>query len=177
MLMKNNSASSKRAEAVREPTLKALSESANQVDIPAPHRTPLPVYEETPPSVERETKVITVGTGVVLSGRIIEADHVKLEGTADGEITAKTVELSAAGSLEGNVKCETFIVAGTFSGEAEVTGSLSVKNTGRIEGKISYGSLAVEAGGAVLGTLEQGETKNLSPTPLEEFMGPSSKTG
>ena len=177
MLMKNNSASSKRAEAVRKPALKAFSESANQLDIPAPHRAPLPVCEEVPSPVARETKVITVGTGVVLSGRIIEADHVKLEGTADGEITAKTVELSAAGSLDGNVQCETFIVAGTFSGEAEVTGSLSVRNTGRIEGKISYGSLAVEAGGAVLGTLEQGETKNLSPTPLEEFMGPSSKTG
>ena len=177
MLMKNNSASSKRAEAVKEPALKAFSESANKVDMPAPHRTPLPVYDEIPSSVARETKVITVGTGVVLSGRIIEADHVKLEGTADGEITAKTVELSAAGSLDGNVQCETFIVAGTFSGEAAVTGSLSVKNTGRIEGKISYGSLAVEAGGAVLGTLEQGERKNLSPTPLEESLGPSSKTG
>ena len=113
----------------------------------------------------------------MLTGGIIEADHVQLEGTADGEITAKTVELSAVGALDGNVQCETIIVARTFSGEAAVTGSLSVKSTGRIEGKISYGSLAVEAGGAVLGTLEQGETKNLSPTPLEEFVGPSSKTG
>ena len=177
MPMKNNSALSKRAEAVKEPALKTFSESANQVDIPAPYRTPLPVYEEMPPSVARETKVITVGTGVVLSGRIIEADHVKLEGTADGAITSKTVELSLTGSLDGNVQCETFIVAGTFSGEAAVTGSLYVKSTGRIEGKISYGSLAVEAGGSVLGSLEQGETKNLSTTPLEEFVGPSSKTG
>ena len=177
MLMKSNSASSKRAEAMREPALKGLSENSNQVDIPVPQRTPLPVYDETPPFVAKETKVITVGTGVVLSGRIIEADHVKLEGTADGEISSKIVELSAAGSLDGNVKCETFIVAGTFSGEAAVTGSLSVKSTGRIEGKISYGSLAVEAGGAVLGTLEQGETKNLSSTPLEEFVGTSSKSG
>ena len=167
MLMKNNREPSKRAEAVREPALKAFSDSSNQVDIPAPHRTPSPIYDKTPSSVARETKVITVGTGVVLSGRIIEADHVKLEGTTDGEITAKTVELSAAGSLDGNVKCETFIVAGTFSGEAAVTGSLSVKSTGRIEGKISYGSLAVEAGGAVLGTLEQSETKNVPATTLE----------
>jgi cytoskeletal protein CcmA (bactofilin family) len=177
MLMKNNKEPSKRAQAVREPALKAFSDSSNQVDIPAPHRSPSPIYDETPSSVARETKVITVGAGVVLSGRIIEADHVKLEGTADGEITSKIVELSAAGSLDGNVKCETFIVAGTFSGEAAVTGSLSVKSTGKIEGKISYGSLAVEAGGAVLGSLEQGEPKNLSPTPLEEFVGPSSKPG
>ena len=177
MLMKNNSASSKRAEIAREPALKALSKSSNQVDIPAPNHTPLPVYDETPLSVAKETKVITVGTGVVLSGRIIEADYVKLEGTADGEITSKTVELSAAGSLDGKVKCGTFIVAGTFSGEAAVTDNLSVKSTGRIEGEISYGSLSVEAGGAVLGTLEQGETKKLSPAPLEEFVGSSSKSG
>ena len=177
MLMKNNSVSSKRPNPSKEPVLKSLSESSNSVDIPAPHRTPLPVYDETPPSVAHETKVITIGSGVVFSGKVIEADNVKLEGKADGEITAKTVELSAAGSLDGNVKCETFIVAGTFTGEAAVTGSLSVKSTGKIEGKISYGSLAVEAGGAVLGTLAQGEAKSLPSTPLDKFVGPSSKPG
>ena len=46
-------------------------------------------------------------------------------------------------------------------------GGLSVIRTGRIEGKISYGSLSVEDGGAVLGTLEQSETKNIPATTLE----------
>jgi len=165
--MRTNNASSKRSETSKEPSLKPFSESSESVDIPSPHSPPLSVYNESPPTVAKDNKLITIGTGVVFSGKVIEADNVKLEGIADGEISAKTVEISAAGSLDGTVQCVTLNVAGAFSGEATVVGGLSVKRTGRIEGKISYGSLSVEDGGAVLGTLEQSQTKNLPATPLE----------
>ena len=167
MLMKNNNVSRKRSATPKGQVLKSFSESTNSVDIPAPHSPSLPVYNERPPTVAKDNKVISIGTGVVFSGRVIEADNVKLEGIADGEIIAQTVEISAAGSLDGTVKCDTLIVAGAFSGEATVVGGLSVIRTGRIEGKISYGSLSVEDGGAVLGTLEQSETKNIPATTLE----------
>ena len=173
MLMKNNTTSRKRAEMVKAPALKSSVETSGTVDGPAPYRTPLPAYEGISRAPAEDTKVITIGKGVVFSGKVIEADHVKLEGKADGEIIAKTVELSSSGSLDGNVKCDTFIVAGAFSGEATVSGSLSVKNTGKIKGKISYGSLAVEAGGAVLGTLEQPETKDLPNTLPEKLVSKS----
>jgi len=173
MLMRTNNASSKRPETSKEPDLKSFSESSELVDIPAPHSPPLSVYNESPPTVAKDNKLISIGIGVVFSGRVIEADNVKLEGIADGEIIAQTVEISAAGSLDGTVKCDTLIVAGAFSGEATVVGGLSVIRTGRIEGKISYGSLSVEDGGAVLGTLEQSETKNI---PATTFEGLVSKT-
>lgn len=175
--MKNNGASSKRPEIFNASGLKGSVETSGTADNPTPSRTPLPAYEGISRAPAEDTKVITIGKGVVFSGKVIEADHVKLEGKADGELLANTVELSSSGSLDGNVKCDTFIVAGAFSGEATVSGSLSVKSTGKIEGKISYGSLAVEAGGAVLGTLEQAETESLSPTTLEETVGPASKPG
>ena len=175
--MRNRSVSSKHSESSKEPVLKSFSEGSNSVDIPAPHRAPLPVYDKTSTSLAQDTKVITIGSGVVFSGKVIEADNVKLEGKADGEIIANTVELSSAGALEGKIKCDTLIVAGTFSGEASVAGSLSLKSTGKIAGKISYGSLNVEFGGAVLGTLEQEEAKCLPATPAEEFVGASSKPG
>ena len=54
-------------------------------------------------------------------------------------------------------------------------GGLSVNRTGRIEGKISYGSLSVEDGGAVLGTLEQGGTKSLPAEPLGALVGKTPK--
>jgi cytoskeletal protein CcmA (bactofilin family) len=177
MLMRSNNVFSKRPETSKEQVLKSLSESSNSVDIPAPHNLPLSVYNERPPTVAKDNKVITIGTGVVFSGKVIEADNVRLEGTADGEITAKTVEISAAGALDGTVQCDTLIVAGTFSGEATVASSLSVKSTGRIEGKISYGSLSVEAGGAVLGTLEMCATQSSPATSLEELVGASPKPG
>ena len=177
MLMKNNGASSKRAEMFNAPAVRGSVETSGTVDNPTSYRTPLPAYDALSRAPAEDTKVITIGKGVVFSGRVIEADHVKLEGKADGEVTAGTVELSSSGSLDGNVKCDTFIVAGEFSGEATVSGSLSVKSTGKIEGKISYGSLAVEAGGAVLGTLEQGKSKSLPDTPIEDFVGKSPSPG
>ena len=173
MLMKNNTTSRKRAEMVKAPALKSSVETSGTVDGPAPYRTPLPAYEVISRAATEDTKVITIGKGVVFSGKVIEADHVKLEGKADGEIIAKTVELSSSGSLDGNVKCDTFIVAGAFSGEATVSGSLSIKCSGKIEGKASYGSLAVEAGGAVLGTFEQGKTRVLPDIPLEKIVSKS----
>jgi len=165
--MKNNNASANAPKHQKSQILKSFSESTNSVDIPAPHSPPLSVYNEASPAVAKDNKLISIGKGVVFSGRVIEADNVKLEGIADGEIIAQTVEISAAGSLDGTVKCDTLIVAGAFSGEATVVGGLSVIRTGRIEGKISYGSLSVEDGGAVLGTLEQSETKNIPATTLE----------
>ena len=90
---------------------------------------------------------------------------------------AKTVEISSAGSPDGTVQCDTLIVAGAFSGEATILGSLSVKVTGRIAGEISYGSLCVEDGGAVLGNLEQGKTKSLPTAPLEDLVGKTSTPG
>ncbi|MAI49962.1 MAG: hypothetical protein CMM16_05300 [Rhodospirillaceae bacterium] len=167
MLMKNKNLSSKRPETSKEPVLRTFSEDFGAVDIPQPSTPPLTIYAEQPLHTSKDMNVITIGQGVVFSGKVIKAESIVLEGTADGEILAKTVEISAAGSLDGTVQCDTLIVAGAFSGKAAVLGSLSVKRTGKITGKISYGSLSVEDGGAVLGTLEQGGTKSLPAEPLE----------
>ena len=58
-----------------------------------------------------------------------------------------------------------------MSGEAIALVSLSVKRTGRTEEKISYGSLSLDDGSAVLRTLEQSEKKSLATAPLEELVG------
>ena len=108
MLMKNNGASSKRSEIFNASPLKSSVATSGMVDNPTPSRTPLPAYEGISRAPAEDTKVITIGKGVVFSGKVIEADHVKLEGKADGELAAKTVELSSSGSLDGNVKCDTF---------------------------------------------------------------------
>ena len=69
MLMRTNNASSKRPETPKEPGLKSFSESSELVDIPAPHSPPLSVYNESPPTVAKDNKLISIGTGVVFSGK------------------------------------------------------------------------------------------------------------
>ena len=132
MTTKNNNVSSKRSETSKEQVLKSFSESSNSVDIPAPHSLPLSVYDERSTTVAKDNKLIIIGTGVAFSRKVIEADTVKLERTADGEITEKTVEISSAGSLDGNVRCNALIVAGTFSREATVASSLSVLSSAQV---------------------------------------------
>ena len=91
MLMKNNTTTSKRAEMSKAPALKGLVETSGTVDRPVTYRSPLPAYEGISRAPAEDTKVITIGKGVVFSGKVIEADHVKLEGKADGKIASKPV--------------------------------------------------------------------------------------
>ena len=90
MLMKNNNTSSKRPEMFNASGLKGSVETSGTTDRPTPYRSPLPAYEEISRAAEKDTKVITIGKGVVFSGKVIKADHVKLEGKADGIIASKT---------------------------------------------------------------------------------------
>ena len=90
MLMKNNGASSKRSEIFNASPLKGSVATSGMVDNPTPSRTPLPAYEGISRAPAGDTKVITIGKGVVFSGKVIEADNVKLEGKADGKIASKT---------------------------------------------------------------------------------------
>ena len=90
MLMKNNGASSKRSELFNASPLKGSVATSGMVDNPTPYRTPLPAYEGISPAPAEDTKVITIGKGVVFSGKVIEAENVKLEGKADGKIASKT---------------------------------------------------------------------------------------
>ena len=165
--MKNQKVSSNRPETSKEKILRSFSEDPGSVDIQKPLKPPLTIYDENPFTAGKDINVITIGKGVIFSGKVIKAESVILEGAADGEIFARTVEISAAGSLDGSVKCDALIVAGTFSGEAAVVAGLSVTSTGKIEGKISYGSLSVEEGGVVLGSLEQSNGAN-APSSLNE---------
>jgi cytoskeletal protein CcmA (bactofilin family) len=63
------------------------------------------------------------------------------------------------------VNTEHLTVAGGFSGDANVTGNLYVKSTGKVDGKVAYGNLAVEEGGVVLGTLGQDKAQRLTVPP------------
>ena len=86
----NNGVSIKRPEIFNASPLKGSVATAGTVDNPTPYRTPLPAYEGISRAPAEDTKVITIGKGVVFSGKVIEADNVKLEGKADGKIASKT---------------------------------------------------------------------------------------
>jgi len=52
---------------------------------------------------------------------------------------------------------ETADVMGTVEGTVALSGQLAVRSSGLVEGRVSYGSLAVEAGARLVGDLANGE--------------------
>ena len=139
------------------------SEPLPPIEIPEPIHPPIRVSDTIATPLTGGENILTVGEGVTFSGKVIEADSIVLQGSADGDINARSVEISASGSLTGTVSCEILDIAGVFSGKASVVDGLSIRKTGRIDGEIRYGSLAVEKGGVVLGTLDQGAEKLVPP--------------
>jgi cytoskeletal protein CcmA (bactofilin family) len=99
-----------------------------------------------------EVRKLTVGRGIAFSGEISACDHLIVEGTVEARLPeGQRIEITETGLFRGTVVSAEADIGGRFEGEITVRGRLTVRATGRIEGKIQYGELAVEAGGTLEG--------------------------
>ncbi len=115
-----------------------------------PRRPAEPIRQEP----VREVRKLIVGREITLSGEIAACDHLIVEGTVEASVKdCHRLEVAEAGLFKGTVEISEAEIAGRFEGQISVQGRLSVRATGRIEGKISYGELAVEAGGTLDGEI------------------------
>jgi cytoskeletal protein CcmA (bactofilin family) len=64
------------------------------------------------------------------------------------------LEIASGGHFEGTAKVESMRVAGRASGTIEVTGTLSVTETGVVDGTVRYGRISIADGGSITGTLQ-----------------------
>jgi cytoskeletal protein CcmA (bactofilin family) len=95
---------------------------------------------------------LIVGRDISLSGEIAACDHLVVEGTVDATLReGQRIEIAESGLFRGKVEISEADIAGRFEGEITVRGRLRVRSTGRIDGKIQYGELEVEAGGHLEG--------------------------
>lgn len=110
--------------------------------------------------------VLSIGNGVVLSGKIVQAQKVIIHGTVDAEINAKSVEVVAEGSLTGTTIATDLSISGEFKGSAEITGKLTIARGGSLEGDVSYGELTVESGGVLVGDISRAAGKPQKAKPI-----------
>ena len=133
----------------------------------APRRPAEPIRQEP----AREVRKLIVGREITLSGEIAACDHLIVEGTVEASVKdCHRLEVSEAGLFRGAVEIHEAEIAGRFEGQITVQGRLSVRSTGRIEGKIQYGELAVDAGGTLDGEVRgHGKSaKNDKAKPVAE---------
>ncbi len=95
---------------------------------------------------------LIVGRDISLNGEINACDYLVVEGTVEARVReGKRIEITDTGLFRGTVEIEEADIGGKFEGDITVRGRLRVRSTGRIEGKVQYGELEVEAGGQLEG--------------------------
>ena len=120
---------------------------------PSSRRTQLNLPGARP--VEEGRKLV-VGRDISLSGEIKACEKLIVEGQVSANLKDCTVlEISASGLYEGAAQVDRAEISGRFEGDLTVKGSLTLRATGRVSGKLRYGDMEIERGGKIIGTLEE----------------------
>jgi cytoskeletal protein CcmA (bactofilin family) len=117
-----------------------------------------------------EMRKLTVGRDIALTGEISACDYLIVEGTVEARVReGKRMEIADCGLFRGTVEIDEADIAGRFEGDITVHGRLRVRATGRIDGKVQYGELEVEAGGHIEGELHstKGKAAAAAAAPLK----------
>lgn len=98
-----------------------------------------------------EPGIAYIGSGVTIRGEITAPDVIVVDGTIEGDVTARSIRIGVSGIIKGNVISTDADVHGCLSEKVEVKEFLLVRATGRIEGSVSCGDFQVEKGAVLAG--------------------------
>jgi cytoskeletal protein CcmA (bactofilin family) len=108
-----------------------------------------------PLSIQGDSKRLTVGREISLSGEISACEMLVVEGAVKATLDGcKTLEIARPGRFDGTAHVAVADIAGTFDGTLMVSDRLILRATGRIVGTVRYGEMEIERGGRLEGTAE-----------------------
>jgi cytoskeletal protein CcmA (bactofilin family) len=88
-----------------------------------------------------------INEGTTLKGDIESSGFFRIDGHVEGTIkTPSKVVLGKSGVINGTLTCENADIEGSFTGNLDVSGTLTLRATAHIEGEVIVGKLAVEPG-------------------------------
>ena len=95
-----------------------------------------------------------VGPDTLLEGASLEINGTaRIDGTIVGKVTVNHLIVGPKAKVQGDIRGETALVEGTVEDTIEIKSKLTVQSSGRIRGKISYGSLETQEGAKLVGEL------------------------
>ncbi|MDR1405769.1 MAG: polymer-forming cytoskeletal protein [Prevotellaceae bacterium] len=105
---------------------------------------------------------ICQGTEVV--GNINTPGDIRLDGSLDGNITAKgKVVVGNTGRTKGEIVGRTTDIFGQVEGTLNISEIISLKSTSNVKGSIVTAKISIEAGAIFNGTCTMSETKVIPP--------------
>jgi cytoskeletal protein CcmA (bactofilin family) len=100
-----------------------------------------------------QENVAYIGAGVTIKGEISVPDLIVIDGTIEGNVTARVVCVGQSGIIRGNISATEADISGSVSDHVEARQLLLVRATGRVEGRVMYGEIELEKGAVVTGDL------------------------
>jgi len=94
-----------------------------------------------------------VGEGVSVKGTFVVPERAVINGSLEGEITAREVWVGGAGRIDGTVTAEIVDVHGEINDSLTASKALILRASGRAKGSIQYAELEIEKGAQLRGTL------------------------
>ena len=102
-----------------------------------------------------DSKRLTVGRGISLTGKISSCDRLVIEGSVEAELeNCRTVEVTESGTFKGAAEIAGAEISGRYEGSLTVRDNLLIRATGRVSGTVRYGRLHIEDGGEINGDLQ-----------------------
>ena len=95
-----------------------------------------------------------VGPATHLEGASLAIDGTaRIDGKIVGKVSVKHLIVGVDGVVQGDISGETATIEGTVEDTLSLIGKLTVCSTGRIRGKIQYGSIQTEEGAKLIGEI------------------------
>ncbi len=91
-----------------------------------------------------------ISADTIVIGDLKSSGGVSVEGRVVGDITGRTVNVSAGGHVEGSIYAERVHIGGHVSGRVEAI-SVTIARTARVLSNITHHTLTIEPGAVVQG--------------------------
>jgi len=120
-----------------------------------PNFTPKATVTKNELNIGLETeRRLTVGYGISLEGRVSDCDKLVIYGNVNAELNnVKALQISDSGCFRGAAEIDYAEISGVFEGELKIRKNIVINSTGRVSGKITYGSIEIKPGGKFTGEI------------------------
>lgn len=97
--------------------------------------------------MEINEEVTIIGNGVVIEGKLHSNGNVRIDGTVQGDVTAKAnVTIGEKGEVIGQVNAEIVTIGGRVDGSVSAKEKCVLESKSQLKGDLSTKILVVEAG-------------------------------
>ena len=137
--------------------------AAQPAAVPA---TPAATAAAAVPAKEAESK-LTVGPNIKLKGvEITDCDTLVVEGSVEATMDSRVIQISERGAFKGSAEIDIAEIRGEFDGSLTVRQKLMIYSTGKVTGRIRYGSVVIEEGGQLSGEIAFGTSAAAPVRPV-----------